>query len=466
MSDTIKRITIEGFKSIRKLDDFELRPLNVLIGANGAGKSNFVEFFRLVRELAQQRLQVTIGQAGGPDASLFLGPKVTKQVVGKAQFGGGYGYEFTLLPTLDGRFVFGDETVVFADETVDFTDSAKLSGAPQRSVSLAKGHFEASLKNRCKDDFGWNGSARQNVPAWVFDGLSGLMVYHFHDTSSTAGVRRQIAINQNGYLYPDGSNLAAFLYRIQYENRASYERIQDVVRLAAPFFAGFQLRPNPLVTAMIQLEWRQKDSDYPFLASHLSDGTLRFMCLATALLQPSPPATMLFDEPELGAHPYALTLLANLFQQAAKDTFRQVIVSTQSAQLVNEFEPEDIIVVERVQGESVFRRLESAKLSGWLDDYTLGELWQKNVFGGGPRNEAMPLPPDSDGNPPPSPNRRQRAQETNVRDARQRDRGGTYGAIIRPRSSRPVPLRWGILLDPDHSWRSRPQGRKNELCPP
>jgi predicted ATPase len=151
---------------------------------------------------------------------------------------------------------------------------------------------------------------------------------------------------------------------------------------------------------MIQLEWRQKDSDYPFLASHLSDGTLRFMCLATALLQPSPPATMVFDEPELGLHPYALTLLANLLKQAAKRTEEQVIVSTQSAQLVNEFEPEDVIVVERTQGESVFRRLESAKLSGWLEDYTLGELWQKNVFGGGPRNEAMPIPPDDNGNSP------------------------------------------------------------------
>jgi len=151
---------------------------------------------------------------------------------------------------------------------------------------------------------------------------------------------------------------------------------------------------------LIQLEWLQKDSDYPFRPSQLSDGTLRFICLATALLQPRPPATMLFDEPELGAHPFALTLLANLFQQAAKHPSQQVIVSTQSAQLVNEFEPEDVIVVERTQGESVFRRLESAKLSGWLEDYTLGELWQKNVFGGGPRNEAMPIMPDDEGNSP------------------------------------------------------------------
>ena len=341
MSDTIKRLTIEGFKSIRRLEDFELRPLNVLIGANGAGKSNFVEFFRLLRELVQQRLQVTIGQSGGPDASLYFGPKVTKQIAGKVQFSGGYGYEFVLLPTLDGRLVFGDEMVVFADKKVNFTSSAMLDGPPQRVASLDKGHFEAKLKDRCKDDFGWKGSARQDVPMRVFTGLSSLMVYHFHDTSAMAGVRRQIAINQNGYLYPDGSNLAAFLYRLLYENQASYERIRDVVRLAAPFFADFQLRPNPLVTPMIQLEWRQEDSDYPFLASHLSDGTLRFMCLATALLQPSPPPTMIFDEPELGLHPYALTLLANLFQQAADRTSKQIIISTQSAQLLNEFTPED-----------------------------------------------------------------------------------------------------------------------------
>jgi predicted ATPase len=152
---------------------------------------------------------------------------------------------------------------------------------------------------------------------------------------------------------------------------------------------------------MIQLEWRQKNSDYSFLSSQLSDGTLRFICLATALLQPSPPATMLFDEPELGLHPYALTLLANLFQQSAKQhgsyIARQVIVSTQSAQLLNEFEPDGIIVVERRQGESVFRRLDSAQLSGWLEDYTLGELWQKNVLGGRPRNEEVPLFSESEG---------------------------------------------------------------------
>ena len=147
---------------------------------------------------------------------------------------------------------------------------------------------------------------------------------------------------------------------------------------------------------MIQLEWRQSGSDYPFRAHQLSDGTLRFICLATALLQPAPPPTVLFDEPELGLHPYALTLLGNLFKQVAVASgdriSKQVIISTQSAPLLNEFEPEDVIVVERTNGESTFRRLDSSHLSEWLDEYTLGELWQKNVLGGRPREDRHPEP--------------------------------------------------------------------------
>ena len=145
---------------------------------------------------------------------------------------------------------------------------------------------------------------------------------------------------------------------------------------------------------MIQLEWQQRDSDYPFRANQLSDGTLRFICMATALLQPSRPPTVLFDEPELGLHPYALTLLGNLFKQAAESygnhVSKQVIISTQSAPLLNEFAPEDIIVVERTNGESTFRRLDSTHLSEWREEYTLGELWQKNVLGGRPREDRHP----------------------------------------------------------------------------
>src|SRR5207237_8952988 len=162
------------------------------------------------------------------------------------------------------------------------------------------------------------------------------------------------------------------------------------------FFDDFKLRPLPASPDSIQLEWQQRGSDYPFRAHQLSDGILRFICVATALLQPARPPTVLFDEPELGLHPYALTLLGNLFQQAAvasgESILKQVIISTQSAPLLNEFAPEDVIVVERTNGESTFRRMDSSHLSEWLEEYTLGELWQKNVLGGRQQEERTPEP--------------------------------------------------------------------------
>jgi predicted ATPase len=389
MTDTIKKLTIEGFKSIRKLEDFELGALNVLIGANGAGKSNFVNFFRLLRDLIQQRLQTAIRVEGGADRCLFLGPKETPRLTAKIYFGNN-GYEFSLVPTHDGRFVFSDEFTVFFG---DFTNERR---------SLGSGHAEAKLKDKKDEPGKWG--APSGPAYYVFSAISSWVVYHFHDTSFSAGVRRHQALNNNIALGPNAENLAPFLYRIKQTSQTQYARIRDVVRLAAPFFDDFLLRPIPGNEETIQLEWQQRDSDYPFSAHQLSDGTLRFICLATVLLQPNPPPTMLFDEPELGLHPYALTLLGNLFRQAVRtigtSVLRQIIVSTQSASLLNEFTPEDVIVVDRAHNESTFRRLVSGDLSEWLQEYALGELWQKNVLGGRPSNEHLPdlVPKGGNGN--------------------------------------------------------------------
>jgi predicted ATPase len=109
------------------------------------------------------------------------------------------------------------------------------------------------------------------------------------------------------------------------------------------------------------------------------------MCLVTALLQPSPPATILIDEPELGLHPFALGILAGLIKQASQRT--QVIVSTQSATLLDHFEAGDVVVVDREGGASTFARLDPEKLQSWLESYSLGDLWQKNLLEGGPVHE-------------------------------------------------------------------------------
>lgn len=370
MAKPIDTITIKGFKSIRSLESFRLRPLNILIGANGAGKSNFVSFFSFLHELVDGRLALTVNKGGGADAHLHLGPKVTKKISAKVKFGLN-GYCFDLEPTVDNRLVFGDERVQY--------DGSQNTFAVDRSIGT--GHSESNLREQLR------GGKNQAIAQHIVDSISEWVVYHFHDTSETAPVRRTATVRDNERLRPDGSNLAPFLLRLKEEKETTYQMIVDTVRLVAPFFKDFRLRPQKSKEdEVVQLEWTQQHSDYPFHAGQFSDGTIRFIALATALLQPDPPATILIDEPELGLHPYALNTLASLIRQNRNRT--QVIVSTQSPGLLNSFEPKDIVVIDRKEGESQFRRLDEAELRTWLEEeYSLGELWQKEVYGGGPAHE-------------------------------------------------------------------------------
>jgi predicted ATPase len=207
-------------------------------------------------------------------------------------------------------------------------------------------------------------------------------VHHFQDTSVSAKVKQTGDLADNTYLRPDAGNLAAFLYRLQEKQPFAFRAIEDTVRMAAPFFGRFNLQPDRLNPSKIRLEWQEKGSDTYFDAHALSDGTLRFISLATLLLQSPLPTTILIDEPELGLHPYSITVLASLLHAAAAWT--QLVVSTQSVTLVNQLSPEEIVVVNRKDGESVFRRLNEEEIAGWIDDYSLGELWEKNVLGGRP----------------------------------------------------------------------------------
>jgi predicted ATPase len=154
------------------------------------------------------------------------------------------------------------------------------------------------------------------------------------------------------------------------------------VQLAAPFFDDFLLYPEPDNLDRIRLRWRHKKSEENWDISQLSDGTLRFICLSTLLLQPNSPDLIIIDEPELGLHPAAMELLVEMIRSVA--TKSQVIISTQAVSMVNQFAPEEIIVVEREKDESVFNRKNSKELEMWLDEYSMGELWEMNVIGGRP----------------------------------------------------------------------------------
>ena len=204
-------------------------------------------------------------------------------------------------------------------------------------------------------------------------------------------MKRTADLYDNRLLRHDGSNLAAFLYLLQRRHPGSFDQIRRTVQMVAPFFDDFELEPQALNPDTILLEWRHKGSDAYFNAASLSDGTLRFIALTTLLLQPPSlrPSVILLDEPELGLHPYAITLLASLVKKAA--TYGQVIMATQSPTLLDHFNPEEIIVADRVNGEAKFARLDAERLEVWLEDYSLGQLWEKNEIGGTPSPEWRPF---------------------------------------------------------------------------
>ena len=347
-------IRIKGFKSIRDTEKLSLRHLNVLIGSNGAGKTNFVSVFKLLNNVVEKRLQLFVAQSGGANSFLHFGSKVTSSIEISLNFGQN-SYVIELSPSQDDSFVFTKEICYFKSPQY----------SKPYSENLGAGHKETQLIEEMRRNPG-------KVANYVFNNLSGWKVYHFHDTSDSAKVKQTGDLNDNAILRADASNLAAFLYWMRETRRDYYELIVKTIRLAAPFFDDFNLRPSPLNNKKIQLEWREKGSDSYFNAHTLSDGTLRFICLSTLLLQPTLPSTILIDEPELGLHPYAITLLANLLQSAAEKT--QVIVSTQSVPLVNQFTPEDIIVVDREDGQSVFKQLDKQSTEHWLEEYGLGDL--------------------------------------------------------------------------------------------
>ncbi len=373
MKGAIKTISINGFKSIRELHEFELRDLNIIIGANGSGKSNFVQVFQLLMAMSGRKFQNFILENGAADNFLHNGPKSTSAITMEFEFEsrndyskGSNFYRFELTPTVDERFLVSEERKYV-------TTNWRSYGSP----SLESGLYDE--RNEKSADNNFNG-----VGHFVYESIANWMVYHFHDTSSTAPMRRSEIVEDNKLLRSNGSNIAPFLLKIKNQRfpRSYYQDLINAIRLVMPFFDEFLLDVQQRGDKeTVKLSWLQKGSDFPMQPYHLSDGSIRFICLATALLNPFPPSVIVIDEPELGLHPEAIRILGELIQDAAKRT--QIIVATQSPLLLDQFSIEDIVVVNRKEGQSTFERLNREDFNEWLNNYSVGELWSKNVIQGG-----------------------------------------------------------------------------------
>jgi predicted ATPase len=367
MGNPLNKMTIQGFKSIKTLENFELKDLNVLIGANGAGKSNLVDFFRLLREIIDGKLNEYIRIGGGISDFLFNGRKVTSEMKFEMHFNV-RGYRFKIQPG-------PSETCSLTDEARYYTGGHygprwwDLGDSPDGNSLLVK---EAKSESR---------DSQYGMP--VYKAISSWQIYHFHDTSATAQMRHYEIVQDNKVLRFNASNIAPYLLKLRTKYPDEYSEILNSVRMVMPFFDDFLLDVTEFgEKRKVNLSWQQKGSDYPMQPYHLSDGSIRFICLSTALLQPNPPSTIIIDEPELGLHPAAISILAELIQNASKRT--QLIVATQSPALIDNFRVEDIVVVNRKDGASTFERLKEQDFNVWLEKYSVGALWSKNVISGGP----------------------------------------------------------------------------------
>lgn len=364
----LKSISIKGFKSIRD-QRLPLNKINLLIGANGAGKSNLVAQFRMLNFMLTGGLQQFVGQSGGASSLLFLGPETTPQMEVTLEFEsdtGESGYSMRLGHAAQDTLIFMDEAFSFHREGIN---------APY-SDSLGAGHKETLLNERAETG---------DKTAQVIRGLlRQCAVYQFHDTSSTAHIRQNHYIDDNRYLRSNGGNLVAYIYLLQERHPQNYQQIVETIRRVAPGFRGFQLAPLRLTPDSLSLQWQENGSDYLFGPHQLPDGLLRFMALTTLLLQPESdlPKVLVIDEPELGLHPAALSILASMLKQTSRNC--QVVIATQSATLLDHFGPDEVVIVDRKKQETIFYRPDQGQLEKWTEEYSTGELWQKNLLGGRP----------------------------------------------------------------------------------
>ena len=367
MGDTkLFSFTIEGYKSIKTIENFMPRSINILIGPNGSGKSNFISFFKFLSWMLNSdgKLQEYVAYLGGANDILHDGADVTKSIDAHIEIETSSGineYRFSLMFAKPDKLVFREEKYRFSDKNIR---------SEPRWSSCGVGHEEANLPQV------YNSTAET-----ILKLLRKLIVYQFHNTSDTAALRLKWSVSDGRWLKQNGENLGSFLFRLKTEEKPYYLRILKYIRSVLPFFDDFELYDE---FGQILLRWKEKGTNKVFNAGQASDGMLRTIALISLLAQnPKNLPTVLFlDEPELGLHPGAIDTVAGLIKAAS--SYCQVFVATQSISLVNNFELDDLVVIDRKGRSSEFSRPDTESLQVYLDEFTTGQIWEKNVIGGRP----------------------------------------------------------------------------------
>lgn len=373
MAPMIESLSVRGFRSLADINLTDLTPATVLIGPNGTGKSNILRFLYLLPYMVARRLAHFVEQYGGASDQLFGGSDATDQIQAEITLKSGttrYDYRFTLEYAYPGRLIFGEEA---------FRRRAGKDHKDTKWHDLGSAHREANLVLAAQsNEFP---HLDKTAATAIVQVLRQCTVFQFHNTDYRSAIRRDTHVWPHSQLRSNGGNLAAVLYRIEREDRKRYEKICRYIRRILPGFDQFDMVEHE---SKVALQWLSDWSDYGIGAHLTSDGSLRTFALVT-LLNCTPemlPDVVLLDEPELGLHPAAVTLIGSMIQSLALQ--KQVIVATQSPLLVDLFSLEQTRILELKHGRTTIREVDPAEYVQWLDDYSTGELWQRNLLGGRP----------------------------------------------------------------------------------
>jgi predicted ATPase len=348
----VSRVKISGYKSIENCN-LKLRDLNVIIGANGGGKTNFIDFFQLLNHIFGRKLQEYVVKSCGPDEILRFGRDVTPQLSGEIVVGSRQ-YGFALSPAPDGRMAFADEFI---------------SNEEFQNRHVGSGHFE-TLINEYDEKF-------SRVKCRVF---------HFQDLGRSSKIMQPQPLDaDNMMLSHDAGNLAPHLYYLRENYKKSYDVIVKRVRVVAPYFIDFSFNIyGGGSQEMVELKWLERGCDTPHNVRNFSTGTLSFACLMTVLKSPREirDDIIVLDQPDLNLHPTGLRIFANMLKVAKN--YMQIIISTNSSEMLNQFEVEDLIVADRSGGATFLSRISRDEIDEWAEHCTLSQIWENNIIGGRP----------------------------------------------------------------------------------
>ncbi len=388
-------VRIQGFRSLREVD-LALSPLSVLIGPNGSGKSNFMDLLSLMGEASYGHLADGIASRGGFDNVSFKGDPGDIYVEFRFPPEGVFQEERAPVKFRIHLRRVGSLPKVWFEQVEKAPDEHHRN--PLQLMRRDKDGCEfRSIKTRMTEEleekaleseselaiFQVKDQDKYPAPYKLLRMLQEWTFYRDIEVGPAAPIRQPSILRPTVRLASDGSNLASVLYSIQQQHPATWKEIEEILETVYPDFHSITFPPEGGDGKVVLRWWeRPYERKTGFSANLLSDGTLKLLCLIAILKSPDPPPLICMDEPEVGLHPDWVKLVAELLQSASSRT--QVIVASHSPQLVSKLDPNEIVVVEKEQGETCVQRLSEEELEKWMQQYQIGDLWLAGHFGGRP----------------------------------------------------------------------------------